>query len=211
MTQRPAGREPEGDTGPWLVAGLGNPGPDYSANRHNAGAMVVDTLAADLGERFGRHRAGAQVAEVRFPPAGGLPGPRVILTKPASYMNVSGGPVKGLLSFFRIPCDRLLVVHDELDIPFGELRLKRGGGEGGHNGLRSISGSTGTRDFCRLRVGIGRPPGRMDPADYVLKDFSGVERKELPFILSGAADAIREVVVLGWDRAQARLHTSNGA
>lgn len=189
------------------MVGLGNPGPGYAGNRHNAGAMVLDGLAADLRERFGRHRAGAEVAEVRLPPQGGRPGPRLVLAKPTSYMNISGGPVNALLRFFRITPDHLLVVHDELDIPFGELRLKRGGGEGGHNGLRSISQAIGTKDYCRLRFGISRPPGRMDPADYVLKDFSGAERKELPLYVSEAAEAVREVAVLGWDRAQARLHT----
>jgi PTH1 family peptidyl-tRNA hydrolase len=212
MTQQPARQPgPEPDSGPWLVVGLGNPGPGYAGNRHNAGAMVVDTLAAELRERFGRHRAGADVAEVRLPPAGGRPGPRLVLAKPSSYMNVSGGPVAGLLRFFRIPPDHLLVVHDELDLPFGQLRLKRGGGEGGHNGLRSISGSAGTKDYCRLRIGIGRPPGRTDPADFVLKDFSGAERKELPLLLGEAAEAVREVAELGWDRAQARLHTLSGS
>jgi PTH1 family peptidyl-tRNA hydrolase len=190
-----------------VVVGLGNPGPGYAQNRHNAGAMVVDLLAEELRERFGRHRSGAEVAEVRLPPSGGRPGSRLVLAKPTSYMNVSGGPVGAVLRFFRIPSDHLLVVHDELDIPFGELRLKRGGGEGGHNGLRSVSQAVGTRDYCRLRVGIGRPPGRMDPADYVLRDFSGVERKELPLLLAAAAEAVREVAVLGWDQAQARLHT----
>lgn len=211
MTQQLAAHGPEQDSGPWLVVGLGNPGPAYARNRHNAGAMVVDALAVELRERFGRHRAGAEVAEVRLPPVGGRPGPRLILVKPTSYMNVSGGPVSGLLRFFRVVPDRLLVVHDELDIPFGQLRLKRGGGEGGHNGLRSISGSIGTKDYCRLRVGIGRPPGRMDAADYVLADFSGAERKELPLLLGEAAEAVREVAVLGWDRAQARLHTLSGS
>lgn len=198
------------DDGPWLVVGLGNPGPGYAGNRHNAGAMVLDSLATELRERFGRHRSGAEVAEVRLPPTGGRPGPRLVLAKPTSYMNVSGGQVSGLAKFFRIPPDHLLVVHDELDIPFGELRLKRGGGEGGHNGLRSITQSTGTKDYCRLRFGIGRPPGRMDAADYVLKDFSGAERKELPLLLGEAAEAVKDVAVLGWDRAQARLHTVTG-
>lgn len=199
------------DDGPWLVVGLGNPGPGYAGNRHNVGAMVLDTLAGELRERFGRHRAGADVAEVRLPPVAGQPGPRLVLAKPTSYMNVSGGPVSGLLRFFRIDPAHLLVVHDELDIPFADLRLKRGGGEGGHNGLRSISQSTGTKDYCRLRFGVGRPPGRMDAADYVLKDFSGSERKELPLLLGEAAEAVREVAVLGWDRAQARLHTLSGS
>jgi PTH1 family peptidyl-tRNA hydrolase len=194
--------------GPWLVVGLGNPGPGYAGNRHNAGAMVVDQVAADLRERFGRHRAGADVAEVRLPPVGGRPGPRLVLAKPTSYMNVSGGPVAGLVRFFRVPPERLLVVHDELDIPFGDLRLKRDGGEGGHNGLRSVSASLGTKDYCRLRFGVGRPPGRMDAAEYVLKDFSSGERKELGVLLVEAADAVREVAVLGWEPAQARLHTA---
>lgn len=216
MTEQPNGRpgvpSPAAgpDDGPWLVVGLGNPGPGYAGNRHNAGAMVLDALAAELRERFGRHRSGAEVAEIRLPPVGGRPGPRLVLAKPTSYMNLSGGPVTGLARFFRIPHDRLLVVHDELDLPFGELRLKRGGGEGGHNGLRSISQSLGTKDYCRLRIGIGRPPGRMDAADYVLKDFSGAERKELPLLLGEAAEAVKEVAVLGWDRAQARLHTAAG-
>jgi len=199
------------DEGPWLVVGLGNPGPQYAGNRHNAGAMVADQLADSLRERFGRHKSGADVAEVRLPPAGGRPGPRLVLAKPTSYMNLSGGPVAGLLRFFRIPVDRLLVVHDELDVPFGDLRLKRGGGEGGHNGLRSITGSIGTKDYCRLRIGIGRPPGRQDPADFVLKDFSSAERKDLPLLLVEAADAVREVALLGWDPAQARLHTAGGS
>jgi len=198
------------DDGPWLIAGLGNPGPDYAGNRHNVGAMVLDALAGELGERFGRHKARADVVSVRLPAAGGRPGPALVLAKPSSYMNESGGPVAGLVRFFRIGPDRLIVVHDELDLPFGELRLKRGGGEGGHNGLRSISQSIGTKDYCRLRFGIGRPPGRMDPADYVLRDFSGAERKELGVLVAAAADALRDVAGTGWLRAQERLHASGG-
>jgi peptidyl-tRNA hydrolase, PTH1 family len=195
------------DSGPWLVAGLGNPGPGYSGNRHNVGAMVVDQLAAELGQRFGRHRARADVAEVRLPPAGGRPGARLVLAKPSSWMNESGGPVSGLVRFFRVPPHRLLVVHDELDLPFGELRLKRGGGEGGHNGLRSVSQSIGTKDYCRLRFGIGRPPGRMDAADFVLKDFSAGERKELGVLIAEAVDAVRGVADSGWERTQAAVNT----
>ena len=194
------------DDDPWLVVGLGNPGPEYAGHRHNVGAMVLDVLAADLGMRFSRHKARADVAEGRLPPAGGRPGPRVVLAKPGSYMNESGGPVSGLVRFYRVPPARLLVVHDELDIPFADLRLKVGGGEGGHNGLRSISTSLGTKDYCRLRFGIGRPPGRMDAADYVLHDFSGAERKELGVLLAEAADAVRDVAVVGWERAQASLN-----
>lgn len=196
------------DDGPWLVVGLGNPGPGYAGNRHNVGAMVLDVLAADTGMRFSRHKVRADVAEGRLPPLGGRPGARLVLAKPGSYMNESGGPVSGLVRFYRVPPARLLVVHDELDIPFGDLRLKLGGGEGGHNGLRSVSQSIGTRDYCRLRFGIGRPPGRMDPADYVLRDFSGTERKELGVLLAEAADAVRDVATAGWERAQAGVNTA---
>jgi peptidyl-tRNA hydrolase, PTH1 family len=194
---------------PWLVVGLGNPGSEYAGNRHNVGAMVLDALAAELGERFSRHRARAQVSQLRLPPLGGRPGPGLVLARPSCYMNESGGPVAGLVRFFRTPPDRLLVVHDELDFPFGQLRLKRGGGEGGHNGLRSISQSIGTKDYCRLRFGIGRPPGRMDPADYVLHDFAGSERKELDLLIGEATAAIRDIAVVGWDRAQADLHAAD--
>jgi PTH1 family peptidyl-tRNA hydrolase len=197
-----------GDDGPWLVIGLGNPGPEYAGNRHNVGAMVLDVLAGQTRLTFGRHRTRSAVAEGRLPPVGTRPGPRLVLAKPSSYMNESGGQVSGLLRFFRVPPERLLVVHDELDIPYGELRLKRDGGEGGHNGLRSISRSIGTKDYCRLRFGIGRPPGRMDAADYVLRDFSAAERKELGLFLAQAADAVTDVATAGWDRAQTAVNTA---
>ncbi len=191
-----------GDEGPWLVVGLGNPGARYAGNRHNVGQMVVAQLAADLGAKLSAHRSRAQVAEARLPPSGGRPGARLVLAAPTAYMNESGGQVVAAVRFFKVPPERLLVVHDELDLPFGDVALKRGGGEGGHNGLRSISTSLGSRDYGRLRVGIGRPPGRMDPADFVLRDFSTVERKELPFVLSDAVDAVTGVLERGWDRAQ---------
>jgi PTH1 family peptidyl-tRNA hydrolase len=187
---------------PWLVVGLGNPGPRYAGNRHNVGQMVVAQLAADLGATLSGHRSRAQVAEARLRPLGTRPGARVVLAAPTSYMNESGGQVVAAVRFFKVPPERLLVVHDELDLPFGDVVLKRGGGEGGHNGLRSISASLGTRDYTRLRVGIGRPPGRMDPADFVLRDFSPVERKDLPFVLGDAVDAVTGVLELGWERAQ---------
>ncbi len=187
---------------PWLVVGLGNPGPRYAGNRHNLGAMVVDRLAADLGERFTAHRSGAQVAQTRLAPVAGRPGPRVLLAKPTAYMNESGGQVSGLARFFRIDPEWLLVVHDELDLPFGVVRLKRGGGEGGHNGLRSVSRSLGGRGYARLRIGIGRPPGRMDPADYVLRDVPLADRAELDLAVVEAADVVREVLTQGWERAQ---------
>ncbi|HET9656683.1 MAG TPA: aminoacyl-tRNA hydrolase [Kineosporiaceae bacterium] len=190
------------EDGPWLVVGLGNPGAKYAGNRHNVGAMVADELAAGLRERFSSHRSGALVAQARLSPVAGRPGPAVVLAKPTSYMNESGGQVAGLVRFFKVPPHRLLVVHDELDLAEGEVRLKRDGGEGGHNGLRSISKSLGTRDYCRVRVGIGRPPGRMDPADFVLRDFPAGARAEVQLMIVEAADAVRDVLSAGWERAQ---------
>jgi peptidyl-tRNA hydrolase, PTH1 family len=195
------------DTGPWLVVGLGNPGPQYAGNRHNVGAMVVDELVRRSGTTLRTHKARAHAAQVRIGTGpGGVPGPPAVVAVPASYMNESGGPVKALLSFFSVPAERLVVVHDELDLEAGTVRLKRGGGEGGHNGLRSISSSLGTRDYHRVRVGIGRPPGRMDAADFVLRDFSPTERKELPFLLDDSADAVEQLVTLGLLDAQQRVH-----
>ncbi|EKA62690.1 aminoacyl-tRNA hydrolase [Janibacter hoylei] len=184
----------------WLVVGLGNPGPQYAGNRHNVGAMVIDHLAERAGARLRTHKAGAAAESVR------LGSTRAIIGIPSSYMNLSGGPTKGLASFFSVPPERTIVVHDELDIPFGEVRLKLGGGEGGHNGLRSITSSFGTKDYLRVRVGIGRPPGRMDAAAYVLKDFSATERKELPFLVDDAADAVELLIDKGLTDAQQVVH-----
>jgi PTH1 family peptidyl-tRNA hydrolase len=191
----------------WLVVGLGNPGPAYAGHRHNVGAMVVDVLAGRTGGSFRSHKARAAVLEGRLDGAGaGVPGPRVVLAKPSSFMNESGGPASTLLQFYKVDVGQLVVVHDELDIPFGELRLKRGGGEGGHNGLRSITRSLGSKEYLRVRVGIGRPPGRMDPADYVLSNFSGAERKELAVNLEAAADAVEVVASKGLLAAQQLFH-----
>ncbi|WP_392544543.1 aminoacyl-tRNA hydrolase [Oryzobacter telluris] len=195
------------DSGPWLVVGLGNPGPGYAGNRHNVGAMVVDELARRSGSSLRTHKARAHAAQVRLGTgAGGVPGPAAVVAVPSCYMNESGGPVSALLRFFSVPHERLVVVHDELDIDAGTVRLKRGGGEGGHNGLRSISSSIGTKDYHRVRVGIGRPPGRMDAADFVLRDFSSTEKKELPFLLDDAADAVEALVGLGLLDAQQQVH-----
>ncbi|MBX9244942.1 aminoacyl-tRNA hydrolase [Actinotalea ferrariae] len=192
---------------PWLVVGLGNPGAGYAGNRHNVGQMVLDELARRAGAGFTSHRTRSRVADVRLGTLpGGAPGPRVLLAKPMSFMNVSGGPVGALVQYLGVPPDRLVVVHDELDIPFAAVRLKSGGGEGGHNGLRSISSAVGTRDYVRVRVGVGRPPGHTDPADFVLKDFSATERKELPWLLDSAADAVEAVVTQGLLAAQQRFH-----
>ena len=197
--------------GLWLVVGLGNPGPAYANNRHNVGAMVVDEIARRAGAAFSARTVGgarAVTSEARLGVlAGGVPGPRVVLAKPATYMNVSGGPVAGLAQYYRVAADHVVVVHDEIDIPFADLRLKIGGGEGGHNGLRDITKALGTRHYVRVRVGVGRPPGRMDAADYVLKDFAGAERKDLPWLLDAAADAVELIVCEGLDRAQLTVHT----
>ena len=186
----------------WLVVGLGNPGPEYARTRHNVGQMVVDELASRLGGAFKVHKARAQVLESRLRPGG----PRVVLAKPMTYMNTSGGPVAGLAKFYDIPAERVIAVHDEIDIPFAALKLKIGGGEGGHNGLRDMSRALSTKDYHRLRVGVGRPPGRMDAASYVLKPFSSTEGKELPFLLDDAADAVEQLVENGLLEAQQKFH-----
>jgi PTH1 family peptidyl-tRNA hydrolase len=188
---------------PFLVVGLGNPGPAYRGNRHNVGVMVLDLLAERVGGRFAKHKARADVVEGRLGP---LPAPRVVLAEPRSYMNESGGPVAGLCNFYKIPVEQLVVVHDELDLPYGSLRLKRGGGDNGHNGLRSITRSLGSREYLRVRFGIGRPPGRMDAADFVLRDFSAAERKDLGFHLDRAADAVEALVRDGLEAAQNRYN-----
>ena len=193
---------------PWLVVGLGNPGPRYAGHRHNVGAMVVDRLAQEAGGGLRQHKVpGATAAEIRLGTLpGGLPGPRVVLARPTTYMNLSGGPVAGLRSFYKIPLEQVVVVHDELDLDFGVVRLKRGGGEGGHNGLRSVSGSLGSRDYLRVRLGIGRPPGRQDPADYVLSDFPARDREEVLLLVGDGEDAVTDLVHLGLEDAQQRHH-----
>ena len=177
----------------WLVVGLGNPGPDYAANRHNVGQMVLDILADRISASFKSHKANASVAEGRL----GFGGPKVILAKPGTYMNNSGGPVAGLMKFYDVDVQHVIVVHDELDIDAGVVRVKQAGGHAGHNGLRDIIAAADSNDFARVRVGIGRPPGRMDAADFVLKNFAGDERKELPLLLALSADAVEEIVTKG--------------
>jgi peptidyl-tRNA hydrolase, PTH1 family len=185
---------------PVLVVGLGNPGPRYVGNRHNVGFLVADELAARVGGKFKAHKGGAEVLECR------LAGRRVALAKPRSFMNVSGGPVVGTARFYKVALSNVIVIHDELDIPYGAIRLKLGGGENGHNGLRSISKSAGTRDYLRVRFGIGRPPGRMDPADFVLRDFSATERKDLALHVDHCADAVEALVGKGLEAAQNLFH-----
>jgi PTH1 family peptidyl-tRNA hydrolase len=186
----------------WLVVGLGNPGPGYASHRHNVGQMALDELASRIGAPFKRHKTNATVAEGRLGPGGA----RLVLAKPASFMNLSGGPVAQLLRFYSLTPERLIVLHDELDIPFDTIRLKVGGGHGGHNGPRDIQSAIGTPDFARVRIGIGRPPGRQDPADFVLTPFTKAEREVLPSLLSDAADAVEQVISEGLLPAQQRFH-----
>ncbi|MET8870855.1 aminoacyl-tRNA hydrolase [Nocardia sp. NPDC004604] len=191
----------ESSTGPALVVGLGNPGPEYERTRHNIGFLVADVLAQRVGGRFAVHKkSGADLLQAR------LDGRQVLIAKPRSFMNLSGRPVAALAKFFSVPPTEVIVVHDELDLPFGQVRLKRGGGEGGHNGLRSVSSALTTKDYLRTRIGIGRPPGRQDPADYVLKPFSSMERKEVPVIVEQAADAVELLLRVGLEPAQNQLH-----
>lgn len=196
-----------GDAPVWLVVGLGNPGPGYAGHRHNVGYLVVDELARRMGSVFRAHKSGrADVVEGRLG-APGVPGPRVVLAKPRSYMNEVGGPTKALATFYKVTPATIVAIHDELDIDFGTLRVKRGGGDNGHNGLKSLRSSFGSGDFYRVRAGIGRPPGRQDVADFVLSNYSSSERKELPFQVDSAADAVESLVTDGLEKTQQRYNS----
>jgi peptidyl-tRNA hydrolase, PTH1 family len=185
----------------FLVVGLGNPGPRYAATRHNAGFMVADLLGARMGGKFKSHRANVDLIEGR------LAGASIVLAKPRSFMNESGGPVVNAARFFKVEPERVIVIHDDLDLPFGTLKLKRGGGDGGHNGLKSITSALGSKDYVRVRLGIGRPPGRQDPADYVLREFGAAERRDLPVDIDRAADAVELVLSDGLEATQLRYHS----
>lgn len=187
----------------YLVFGLGNSGSEYLANRHNVGFMVLDVLAKRLGSAtFKTHKSGAIVAEGRL----GMGGPKVILAKTTGYMNTSGKPVSALLKFYGLNNSNLIVIHDELDIPSMDVRIKTAGGHAGHNGLRDIIAATGSNEFTRVRFGIGRPPGQMATADFVLRDFGTAEKKELPVTLELAADAVETVITDGVLVAQQKFH-----
>lgn len=189
----------------WLVVGLGNPGPSYAGNRHNIGYLVADELASRVGSGFRPHKTGrADVVEGRL---GGPGGARVVLARPRCYMNETGGPVSALAKFYKIPVERIIAIHDELDIDFDTLRVKRGGGDNGHNGLRSIRRSMDSGEFYRVRVGIGRPPGRQSPADFVLSDYSSAERRVLPFQIDKAADAVESLITDGLEKTQSSYNS----
>jgi peptidyl-tRNA hydrolase, PTH1 family len=192
----------------WLVVGLGNPGREYAHHRHNIGFAVADLLADRIGARFGRHRrASALVAEGWLgQPGGSQPAIRMVIAKPMTFMNLSGSAVASLAQFYKIEPGRIVAVHDELDLPFGQIRAKLGGGEGGHNGLRSMSAALGTKDYLRVRLGIGRPPGRRDPADFVLSEFTPSQRKELDLLVDRAADLAESIITRGLAWTQNAYH-----
>jgi PTH1 family peptidyl-tRNA hydrolase len=200
-------REPTEPGDLWLVVGLGNPGPSYAGHRHNVGYLVTSELADRMGSSFRAHKSGrADVVEGRLS-APGSPGPRVVLVRTRTYMNESGGAVKQVATFYKVPPERIVVVHDEIDLPFDTMRVKLGGGDNGHNGLRSLRGALGTGDFYRVRIGVGRPPGRQDVADFVLSDYSAAERKLVPLQVMSAADAVECLVTEGLERTQARFNS----
>ena len=181
----------------WIVLGLGNPGSKYEGNRHNIGAVIIEEMTSESGANLKRHKSGCLIAE-----AGG-----VVYARPMSYMNENGRQTSALLRFYKVTPEKLVVVHDELDIPFGDIRVKFGGGVAGHNGLKSLSQSIGTKDFTRVRFGISRPPGQKDPADHVLSDFTKAERSELPSLKQTAKDAVEKVVEHGVERAMNEVNT----
>ena len=184
----------------YLVVGLGNPGRQYQGNRHNVGFRIVDQLAARAGASSPREKYGAELFEIM------LGGERVLLCKPMEFMNVSGQAVRHVAGFHKIPAARTIVVHDELDVPFGRLKLAAGGGAGGHNGVRSVIADLGTPDFPRVRVGIDRPPPAWKGADYVLANFTGAEQKQLPEVIDLAADAVEEIVTRGLPAAMNKFN-----
>jgi PTH1 family peptidyl-tRNA hydrolase len=203
MTNEPT----DPSSGVWLVVGLGNPGPSYAGNRHNVGYLVASELADRMGSPFRAHKSGrAEVVEGRLTPPG-TPGPRVVLVRARTYMNESGGPVKQLATFYKVPPERIVAIHDELDLPFDSMRVKLGGGDNGHNGVRSLRGALGTGDFHRVRIGIGRPPGRQPVPDFVLSDYSPSERKAVPMQVIRAADAVESLVTEGLERTQTRFNS----
>lgn len=192
--------EPVGDA--WLIVGLGNPGAKYEATRHNVGQMALDVLADRIGAKFTAHKTNSRVAEGFLRPGG----PKLVLAKSNGYMNTSGGPVSALAKYFDVPAERIIVLHDELDLPFDTLKVKQGGGHGGHNGLRDIAKALGTTEYLRVRIGIGRPPGQQDPADFVLKPFASAEKDTLAVLLEDAADASESLTTDGLLATQQRFH-----
>lgn len=186
----------------WLIVGLGNPGPAYAMHRHNIGFRVVDELADRIGARFSAPaRLRSQIAEGRLGPIG-PDSPRVVLLKSRTFMNDSGAAVSKAIKYYKTSTDRLVVIHDELDLDLGRMRIKFGGGDNGHNGLKSIRKSLSCGDYYRIRVGVGRPPGRQDPADFLLSNFSARERDDVEVEIARAADAVEALITTGLERSQ---------
>lgn len=194
---------------PWLVFGLGNPGPKYEATRHNIGQMVVAELAQRMNLNLTRTKLRSNVGTGRLPVGSvpGVPGPRIVLATSTGYMNESGGPVRQLADFYSIDPVQIIAIHDDVDIPFDTIKAKVGGGEGGHNGLRSMTSALGTKNYPRIRAGVGRPVGRQDTADFVLKPFSKDERATLPIFVSDVADAVEMYIVDGLEAVQQKYHS----
>lgn len=188
----------------WLVIGLGNPGPEYVKTRHNVGQMSLAILAERMRANFSAHKARAEVAEGRL--GVGVDAPKLILARPRSYMNESGGPAVALRDFFSVDIDHIIVLHDELDIPMGAIRVKQGGGDNGHNGLKSLTKSLGSADYFRVRLGIGRPPGQQDPADFVLRPFGSAEKDDLATLIERGADAVESLITSGLDKTQSAFN-----
>ncbi len=185
----------------WLVAGLGNPPAEYAGTRHNVGAELVELLAQDAGGTLSRNRrTGCRTAEVR------IAGTSVVLAVPETYMNLSGAPLQRAAGWYRIPVEQVVVCHDDLDLPLGELRFKRGGGHAGHNGLKDVDRAFGTRDYLRVRIGVGRPPGSSGAADHVLRSFGADERDDVATVLSTAAEAVGSLIDVGLETTQNRYH-----
>jgi len=192
-----------------LVVGLGNPGPEYAETRHNIGQTVVGELLRRSGVTLKSHKGIARAVSVRFALPGSDRKVLAVLAIPTSYMNLSGGPVASLARYHKVAPEDVIVIHDDIDLPFGAVRMKRGGGEGGHNGLRDVTRALNTPEYVRVRIGVGRPPGRMDAADYVLRPFSAAEKKGVPMLLDLAADAVESIVTDGLEVAQQRFHTAD--
>jgi len=187
--------------GRWLVAGLGNPPAEYAGTRHNVGADLVELLAEDAGGGLSRNRrTGCRTAEVR------IAGASVVLAVPETYMNLSGAPLQRAAGWYRIPVEQMIVCHDDLDLPLGQLRFKRGGGHAGHNGLKDVDRAFGTREYLRVRIGVGRPPGNSGAADHVLRPFGAAERDDVATVLATAADAVGSLIDAGLETTQNRYH-----
>ncbi len=184
----------------WLVVGLGNPGPDYTFTRHNIGQMVVDALAKQHSAKWSTHKTRTDAAAFKL--GAGAEAASVIVAKSHGYMNESGGPMKALANFFKVDPDHVIAIHDELDIGFAAIRSKFGGGDNGHNGLKSLTSAFDTADYFRIRMGIGRPLGRQDPADFVLKQFSSEQKKELVLFITRGAEAVESLILNGLEKTQ---------